>query len=255
VSSPVVPTSARAAVAGARDQLIADGWHLLPAAEMAGLVGAGPADWDRFGRNWDDLTVDRYMRDGGTYRRRRYGHFVLDTTTRALTVLPHGSYRQETEVNPLNGGIDRHFDPLTEAFLADPLTTAIVLTLGEIFAAVEGEPIWDVKLHPFRITNTPLEYGKPAPQGRHRDGGTFVTSLLVGRSNVTGGESSVWTDDGIRLFSGTMLEPGDQILLDDRRLMHDVTDLQPVDDRRPSHRDVLIIDFDVAGGGAAGMMS
>jgi hypothetical protein len=62
---------------------------------------------------------------------------------------------------------------------------------------------------------------------------------------VTGGESSVFTDDGTAIFSYQMSEPGDQILLDDRRVMHDVTPVLPVDAGRPAHRDVLIVDFDV----------
>lgn len=220
------------------------GGYLQPAAEQSDLIGASSEDWARFAGHWDDLTVDTYMRDGGAYRYRRYGHFRLDAAAAELSALPHGPYRQESDVNPLNGGIERHFDPLTDEFLADPLTRSIVLALGEIFSAVEGATGWDVKLHPFRIVTSPGETGRPAPQGRHRDGSTFVTSLLVNRTNVTGGESSLYTPQGEQLLAATLAEPGDQLLVDDRVVLHDVTPVLPVDVAVPAYRDVLIVDFD-----------
>ncbi|MER5480863.1 2OG-Fe dioxygenase family protein [Streptomyces sp. NPDC002734] len=233
------------ATSAAVRELSSWGGYLQPAAEQSDLIGATPADWARFARHWDDLTVDTYMRDGGVYRYRRYGHFRLDAATGELTALPHGPYRQESSVNPLNGGVERHFDPLTDAFLADPLTRSVVLSLGEIFSGVEGATDWDVKLHPFRIVTSSAETGRPAPQGRHRDGSTFVTSLLVGRTNVSGGESSLYTPDGEQLFATTLTEPGDQLLVDDRAVLHDVTPVTPVDPSVAAHRDVLIVDFDL----------
>ncbi|MDT0482735.1 MULTISPECIES: 2OG-Fe dioxygenase family protein [Streptomyces] len=220
------------------------GGYLQPAAEQSELIGASPQDWDRFAEHWDDLTVDTYMRDGGTYRYRRYGHFRLDAAVTELTALPHRPYRQESDINPLNGGIERHFDPLTDEFLADPLTRSVVLALGEIFSAVEGNTDWDVKLHPFRIVTSSAETGRPAPQGRHRDGSAFVTSLLVNRTNVAGGESSLYSPAGKQLLTATLTEPGDQLLVDDRAVLHDVTPVRPVDAALPAYRDVLIVDFD-----------
>jgi hypothetical protein len=221
------------------------GGYLQPAVEQNDLIGATPADWTRFARHWDDLTVDTYMRDGGVYRYRRYGHFRLDSATGELAALPHGPYQQESSVNPLNGGIVRHFDPLTGDFLTDPLTRSIVLALGEIFSAVEGNTDWDVKLHPFRIVTSSTETGRPAPQGRHRDGSAFVTSLLVNRTNVTGGESSLYTPEGERLLATTLTRPGDQLLVDDRAVLHDVTPIRPIDPTVAAYRDVLIVDFDL----------
>ncbi|MFE7653633.1 2OG-Fe dioxygenase family protein [Streptomyces bottropensis] len=218
------------------------GWLLQPTEAVSRTIGAGDADWASYAAHWDDLVLDTFMKDGGTYRYRRYGHFRLDA--HGLTLLPHAPYRQETSVNPLNGGLDRHFEPLTTSFLEDPLTTRIVLMLAEIVSAAEGIGEWDVKLHPFRIVTGTEQVGRPAPQGRHRDGSSFVSSLLVRRSNVEGGESSLHTDDDEQLLRSTLSAPGDQLLVDDRRVLHDVTDLRPVDPALPAFRDVLIVDFD-----------
>ncbi len=219
-----------------------DGFVVLPAALPADLLGSTEQTWKQFDRHWDELTLDAYMRDGGTYRYRRYGRYALDVDKDIIEGRPHRSYRQETSVNPLNGGIDRHFDPLTDAFAAEPLVAAIVRMLGQVVAAAEGAGQWTVELHPFRIVTSESQVGKPTPQGRHRDGVSYVTSLAVGRQNITGGESSVYADDGTPLRSVT-LSPGDQLLLNDRRVLHDVTPVRPADSARAAHRDVLLVDF------------
>ncbi|MFF9393456.1 2OG-Fe dioxygenase family protein [Streptomyces griseoluteus] len=222
--------------------LSSSGEHLMPAAELSRLLGVAPADWARFARNWDDLELDTHMADGGTYRYRRYGQYDLEPGSGELTLLPHAAYRQESHINPLNGGVDRHYDPLTSSFTQDPLLHGLLVTLGRIFGAVDGTPRWNIKLHPYRIT-AGAEAGQPAPEGRHRDGVTFITSLLIDRLNVTGGESSVYDEDGQVLRTHTLAEPGDLLLGDDRRTLHSVTPVHPVDATAPAHRDVLVMAY------------
>ncbi|MFJ2607494.1 2OG-Fe dioxygenase family protein [Streptomyces sp. NPDC087425] len=234
-------TAARAADATVT-ALAGPGGHFLPSEQLSQIIEATEADWARYAANWDDLRLDTHMADGGTYRYRRYGQFELTTATGELTLLPHEPYRQESEVNALNGGVDRLFEPLTESFLNDPLFARLLTALGEIFSAVDGTERWNIKLHPYRIT-AGAEVGQPAPEGRHRDGVTFITSLLISRLNVDGGESGVYTNDGDLLETVTLTDPGDLLLGDDRRTLHSVTPVHPVDATAPAHRDVLVIAY------------
>ncbi|MEU2928490.1 2OG-Fe dioxygenase family protein [Streptomyces sp. NPDC007251] len=48
--------------------------------------------------------------------------------------MQHGPYRQETVVNPLNGGVERVFGPLTESFAGDPLLHSVLTAPGRIFS-------------------------------------------------------------------------------------------------------------------------
>ncbi|MGI5260383.1 2OG-Fe dioxygenase family protein [Streptomyces angustmyceticus] len=238
-SAPLAPTAPASAVRA----LAGPGGHLMPAPELSALLGVGPADWARFGAHWDALTLDTHMADGGTYRFRRYGQFDVDAATGALTRLPHAPYLQESTINPLNGGVERHFDPLTDEFAADPLLRALLRAMAAVFTAVEGTTDWNVKLHPYRITAGDDQTGQPAPEGRHRDGVTFITSLMINRVNVAGGESAVFTDSGEELLTTTLTDPGELLLGDDRRTLHSVTPLHPVDATAPAHRDVLVVAF------------
>lgn len=230
------------ALAAIKD-LSESGTHLVQHKDFSSLTGASPGDWARFAQHWDDLKLDTFMADGGTYRYRRYSQFEIDVETECLTRLPHGPYRQEEDVNKLNGGVDRLYEPLTETFVDDPLLRSVLMELAGIFTGVDGTKKWNVKVTPIRIIATQDEDSQPTPEGRHRDGATFITSLMIGRNNVTGGESSVYTEDGDRLVTTTLSEPGDILLSDDRRTLHEVTALRPEENEEPGHRDVLIMAY------------
>ncbi len=77
----------------------------------------------------------------------------------------------------------------------------------------------------------------------HRDGVTLVTSLLIGRHNATGGESTVTDMAGRQLLATTLCEPGTLLLGDDRRTLHGVSPVRSRDTSRPAQRDVLVITF------------
>lgn len=223
-------------------QLTEVGECLVRADEFSTVLGASAADWARFGKNWDDLLLDTFMADGGTYRYRRYGQFELDPESGVLTGLPHEPYRQEKYYNRLNGGVDRVYEPLTDAFAGDPLLRDVLVRLGRVFSAVDDTRRWLIKLHPVRIIAT-QDMGKPAPEGRHRDGVTFVGSLLIDRLNITGGESSTYDEDGNRLRTVTLTEPGELLLNDDQRTYHAVTPIEAIDKEQPAHRDVLVLNY------------
>ena len=80
---------------------------------MRGVLDqAGFADWDGFAASWDDLGVDMYMADGGRYRRRRFA--LLSGRPERRRAKPHQPHYQSRDYNPLNGGIERWFEPVTE---------------------------------------------------------------------------------------------------------------------------------------------
>ncbi|WP_197321526.1 2OG-Fe dioxygenase family protein [Saccharomonospora sp. NB11] len=231
-------TEARAVV----DGLSNTGEHLVASADLSAIVGASAEDWARFAKNWEDLKLDTFMADGGTYRYRRYGQFELDPFTDELTLLPHEPYRQEKFFNKLNGGVDRVYEPLTDEFVNDPLLRKLVIELGHIFTTVDDTRRWLVKLHPVRII-AGENIGQPAPEGRHRDGVTFVGSLLLDRLNITGGESTTYDEQQNLLRTVTLSERGDLLLGDDQRTYHQVTPIEAVDKTKPAHRDVLVVNY------------
>ncbi|VFA97213.1 2OG-Fe dioxygenase family protein [Nocardia cyriacigeorgica] len=236
-------TPASGAVSTARAALISEGAYLIPAAVTRTLLGGDDDEWNAFRAQWDALAVDRYAAERGTRRLRRYGHFLLDATSGELMPQPPEPFVQPQRSNPLYVGVDRAFEPLTGDFVAHPVFAAVVGVLADVASALEDPPAWHVKVHPFRVVASAAVHGLAAPEGRHRDGVTLVSSLLIDRHNALGGAGTVFAPDGTVLLSATLDQPGDLLLGDDRRTLHDVSPLHPARPEHPAYRDVLVTTF------------
>ncbi|MBT2365505.1 2OG-Fe dioxygenase family protein [Streptomyces sp. ISL-10] len=230
----------------ARAALASTGVYFMPPETvLASLHADGPhwVDWAAFAAHWEDLAEDAYAARRGTRRLRRYGHFTLDAATGGVQLLPHEVFVQPEHTNPLYDTVDRHFEPLTDAFADDPVLRSVLDLLGRLAGALDPTRRWSVKVHPFRVIATADGAGEPTPEGRHRDGVTLVSSLLVARNNVAGGESTVFTPEGRQLLSTTLRDPGSLLLNDDRSTLHAVSAVHAVDPALPAHRDVLVTTF------------
>jgi hypothetical protein len=228
-------------VAAATRLLTTTGAAVMPAFDVTRTLGVGREEWTRFARHWQQLVPDPYAAELGVQRLRRYGQYaVRDGVARRV---PIGVFAQPEDSNPLYVGRDREFEPLTESFDADPLLHKVIRLLARMAAALDDVEEWNVKVHPFRIRSAADGDGHPTPEGMHRDGVTLVTSLLIGRRNAIGGESTVCDLTGRQLLKATLAEPGTLMLGDDRRTVHGVSPIRPVDGSGPAQRDVLVITF------------
>ena len=87
------------------------------------------------------------------------------------------------------------------------------------------------------------EAGRPTPEGLHRDGVDWVLVLLVRRENIASGETTIHDLAQRPLGSFTLEQPLDAALVDDGRVYHGVTPVEPVEAGRLAYRDVLVVTF------------
>jgi hypothetical protein len=199
-------------------------------------------DFDAFAASWNDLCLDTYMADGGRYRRRRHAIFSADA--HATVREPHAPHFQTLAYNPVNGGIARWFEPVRSEIASGETMTAILQFCQGFFSGLAPRDVrWHVEVHQFRIEARRGEQGFPTPEGVHRDGVDYVMVMLVGRKNIAQGVTTIQAVDGRRLGSFTLVEPFDAALLDDHRVAHGVTPVEPVDPDAPAYRDVLVVTF------------
>ena len=223
-----------------------EGFAFVQAPQMRALLGEPELrDWQSFAASWNDLGVDAYMADGGRYRRRRFA--ALRASPAGIVRKPHQPHYQSQDYNPLNGGIERWFEPVTEPVIRHPALNAILRTCHELFdrmtpAAIRPEA-WHVELHQFRIEAQAGEVGRPTPEGMHRDGVDWVLVLMVRRENVESGETTIYDQAKRPLGSFTLTRPLDSALVDDSRVFHGVTAVEPLDPLLPAYRDVLVVTF------------
>ncbi len=209
-----------------REALREQGFALLAPGELASLTGVAASALRDWLPQWERLPPDEYLRDGGRYRFRRHGCFILETADGMLTQTPHRPHWQSTDYNALHGGIDRWFEPLEEALVSDPRWPGLLHSLGELFADVAQADRWYIEAHQFRI-DAADGVGRPTPEGAHRDGVDFVAVIVVNRQGIRGGETRVFQADGPLGMRFVIEEPWSALLLDDALVIHETTPIQP----------------------------
>jgi hypothetical protein len=224
--------------------LAGQGFALLPGAEVRPwlLAHGALADWDDFAASWDGMEQDRYMADGGRYRRRRHAVFAAAPGA-ALIRQPHQPHFQTTDYNALNGGVERWFEAMPEAVGQSASLATILAACRALFDALSGRRAWTVELHQFRIEAAPGAAGKPTPEGMHRDGVDWVLVLMVRRRNIASGTTTIHDLERRQLGSFTLAGPFDAAIVDDRRVYHGVTPVEAIDPGAPAYRDVLVVTF------------
>jgi hypothetical protein len=200
-------------------------------------------DWEAFAASWSDLELDTHMADGGRYRRRRHAVFGWGPGAE-LQREPHQPHFQGLDYNPLNGGVARWFAPVTDAAAGSGSMRTILEFSRALFTGLaSGVPRWKIEVHQFRIEARVGTVGRPTPEGLHRDGVDYVLVLLVNRSNIASGTTSIHAPDGRELGRFTLTEPLDAALVDDSRVSHGVTAVEAIDPSAPAYRDVLVVTF------------
>ncbi|KHD26378.1 hypothetical protein NM09_03070 [Vibrio caribbeanicus] len=211
---------------------------------MTSLLQTNVDEVVRFKNCWNHLERDQYMADGGTYRYRRYGQFMKLPGSHEITMLPHEPYVQPSYINQLNGDIERHFEPLTDRFVTSPILERLLQLMSDIYDGAEGKPTkWNIRLHPYRIIADDSELGQPTPEGLHRDGVTYIASLMINKINVMGGLTTITDANKQELETLVLDKTFDVVMADDEQTMHEVSSIRPESSDKCAYRDVLVIAF------------
>ena len=230
------------------DQYLSDlaqrGFAVLPAAAVRALAGAGAAGLAALAPDWDQLAPDEYLKDGGRYRQRRHASFTVQGD--AVQDVPYRPHWQPLDYNALHGGMERWFAPVAPATLAQADWRALLRWLARVADALQGTKPWYGEAHQFRIDTTD-GIGRPTPEGAHRDGVDLVAVFLVARHAIKGGETRVFELDGPKGQRFTLEEPWSVLLLQDARVIHESTPIQPAEEGGHGHRDTLVVTLRAGG--------
>ncbi|GAA3159907.1 MULTISPECIES: 2OG-Fe dioxygenase family protein [Streptomyces] len=186
--------------------------------------------------SYEDCPHDPYMGNGTRYKRFSQYKIFRGGDGWETELLPARAYVTPKKFNPVGGGFRRLYSPLVADF------TGLVKRLaGEI--GLDPSTPWQINVHQNRSVAEVTRHGQLTPEGRHKDGHEYVSISVFRRHNVSGGHTRVWADkdSGEPLWERT-LEPGQTVLLDDRAVFHDVTDIEPLTPEG-GHRDILIIAY------------
>lgn len=234
------------------DTVRSSGYAVLSPQAWTSLFHLHAAELEALPASWNDLPLDRYLRDGGRYRRRRHASYVVRDG--GVESAPHRAHWQPLAYNALHGGLERWFEPIARNVAAAPVWQRLLTGFAGVCSALAGAQPWFVEAHQFRIDTTD-GIGRPTPEGAHRDGVDYVAVLLVKRMGIKGAETRVFEAEGPAGVRFTMEEPWSVLFLDDQRVVHESTPIQPLESY--GYRDTLVLTFrsrgfqgpDAGGGG------
>lgn len=219
-----------------REAIEQQGFAVLSAEIVAQLSGASLASLQHLESTWTSLSPDQYLKDGGRYRYRRHSSYAINADD--VTLVEHRAHWQPLSYNALHGGMHRWFEPVESRVSQDPAWLALLRFLGRVASEMHGAQTWFAEAHQFRI-DTAGGIGRPTPEGAHRDGVHLVAVFMVGRHHIKGGETRVFdmtTPFGQRF---TLSQPWSVLLLDDERVIHETTPIQPTEEN--GCRDTLVV--------------
>jgi len=212
------------------------GFAVLSSQSVAQLCGTSIKSLQSLERTWGHLVPDQYLKDGGRYRYRRHGSYEIHGEQ--ISAVSHRAHWQPLSYNALHGGMHRWFEPVESQVSESSAWQALLRFLGRVATDMYGAQTWFAEAHQFRI-DTADGIGRPTPEGAHRDGVHLVAVFLVGRHHIKGGETRVFdmtTPFGQRF---TLTQPWSVLLLDDERVIHETTPIQP--DGENGWRDTLVV--------------
>ena len=218
--------------------LSADGYVIASAETMAEISKLSVSDLQGITHFWEGLPRDPYLKDGGRYRFRRHASYEIKGNY--LNLVPHRAHWQSVDYNALHGGIERWFEPIQEELLKNTAWQSLILGLAHVLTSLKPVTTWFVEAHQFRIDTTD-GIGRPTPEGAHRDGVDFVAVFLLNRNGIKGGETRIFDAAGSAGLRFTLTQPWSVLLMNDERMIHESTPIQPLGNY--GYRDTLVLTF------------
>ncbi|AOE82955.1 2OG-Fe dioxygenase family protein [Pseudomonas sp. TCU-HL1] len=184
--------------------------------------------------SYTHLVADPYM--GNANRFRRFSQYRMSFNERwSFEKLEHRPYMTFSKYNPVAGGIKRFYEPLEVDFTPYIEQAATCIPL-------DPSHDWQINVHQYRVIVTPSLEGITVPEGRHRDGHSFVMIGVVKREGIQGAVMKLYRtpQDTTPFYVGTVWE-GQAALLNDQTLLHDVTEITALEET--GYRDIFVVAF------------
>lgn len=215
-----------------------DGFVVVSADTVAEFCQVDRAQLEGLRSYWEGLPRDPYLKDGGRYRFRRHASYQIKGNE--LTLVPHRAHWQSVDYNALHGGIERWFEPIQVGLSSNVAWQSVLLGIAHILNSLKPINTWFVEAHQFRIDTTD-GIGRPTPEGAHRDGVDFVAVFLLDRVGIKGGETRIFDASGSAGLRFTLTQPWSLLLMNDQRMIHESTPIQPI--ANYGYRDTLVLTY------------
>ena len=198
-------------------------------------------DLDTFAESFQRLSLDEH--EPGNYRLRRYSQFTGHASN--LIKKPQEAFIQSSDVNAVNGDIERHFEALEKDLIELPQFGQLIQTVNHFFGYNPNKTT--LGIHQIRIICSGKEKGLPVPEGIHQDGFDLIAICCIARHNVLGGETQLYQHPDEKPVYNCTMQPGDIIYCNDRTLYHYASPIEAGTKDITGYRDMFIITVSLSG--------
>jgi len=224
-------------------QLQTAGYVILSAASVCAWTQCSLDKLNAIAQSWHGMPADPYLKDGGRYRTRRHASFTFEQGV--VSPVAHRAHWQPLTYNALHGGMTRWFEPMPDEVVSSEPWLRLLRAFGQTAVDLRADntaastpAVQCIEAHQFRIDTTD-GIGRPTPEGAHRDGVDLVGVFMLHRQDIKGGETRVFDARGTSGERFTLQEPWSLLLLDDARVIHETTPIQPT--QAGGYRDTLVL--------------
>jgi hypothetical protein len=231
--------------ATAKIALNAQGFVKLDGSQFQG-PSFPPTGLAALAEHFQQLPVDSYAPDKNRFRGLRrftlleYGDLILIPRPKESCV-----YTQSLALNEELGGVIRKFEPLPDEIANSTFLRNLILHDFDLcdFSPLQRITPFDVGVHFIRMYAKPGVPGVSVPDCLHKDGEPYTFVHLMGRKNVSGGESVVADNKKQILLETALLQPLDMLGVKDSLVYHQARRVEVAADASEGYRDVILIDF------------
>ena len=175
------------------------------------------------------LHVDSY------YENKRYRAFSL-INVEDFSIIGESYFLQSKLYNSFLGDELRIYNNISEELLNDESFRAIISKfINTISNAKQYKYLY---VHQIRIECDYLDTN-PVPEGIHQDGYEYICITCVNKENIFGPHSEIY-DKEHNLIHKTIMEPGENIILNDNKYFHNVTPLKRIEQNKMGYRDIFV---------------
>ena len=172
--------------------------------------------------------------------------WTSDETGYSCWNLPQYAMQQSILYNPVHGNMRREYPRISEKIIKSEDFHQLLIHYASFFGWSDAIVLVQFQRVDCLINRT----GQPTVEGFHQDGNRHVGMLIVNRNNITadsGVSQYVMDDNGKKtddLIFNSVIEPGNLIYWNDKRVWHYGTDLKVADantNRGRGTRDIIIM--------------
>lgn len=157
-----------------------------------------------------------------------------------IKIVGNMGFYQSQNYNNYNGDIYRQYNNISTNVIENQLFKYYINIFRDKIILEHAYIPEYINIHQIRVLFDEQQYSTVVPEGIHRDGYNIIMIICINRHNVKGGANNIYTNDKTLLYSTTLLN-SEAIIINDNKLLHDVSWLSRDNQEEIGYRDIFVL--------------